>query len=60
MSTQTASQTQISDTATAPTGNQTHRVNGVDVEQIHHVIDALPEGYATIVGERGYRLSCVE
>lgn len=25
--------------------------------RIHHVIDALPEGYATIVGERGYRLS---
>ncbi len=25
--------------------------------QIHEVIDALPEGYNTIVGERGYRLS---
>jgi len=25
--------------------------------RIHHVIDALPEGYDTIVGERGYRLS---
>jgi ATP-binding cassette, subfamily B, bacterial len=25
--------------------------------QIHHVIAALPDGYATIVGERGYRLS---
>jgi ATP-binding cassette subfamily B protein len=25
--------------------------------QIHHVIAALPEGYETIVGERGYRLS---
>ena len=25
--------------------------------RIHHVIDALPEGYTTIVGERGYRLS---
>ncbi len=25
--------------------------------QIHDVIAALPEGYATIVGERGYRLS---
>jgi ATP-binding cassette subfamily B protein len=25
--------------------------------QIHHVIAALPEGYDTVVGERGYRLS---
>jgi len=25
--------------------------------QIHDVIEALPEGYATIVGDRGYRLS---
>lgn len=25
--------------------------------RIHHVIDALPDGYETIVGERGYRLS---
>jgi ATP-binding cassette, subfamily B, bacterial len=25
--------------------------------QIHEVIDALPEGYDTLVGERGYRLS---
>jgi uncharacterized OsmC-like protein len=39
MSTQTA--TRISNKATVPTGNQTHRVNGVDVEQIHHVIDAI-------------------
>jgi ATP-binding cassette, subfamily B, bacterial len=25
--------------------------------RIHHVIERLPDGYATIVGERGYRLS---
>ena len=25
--------------------------------RIHHVIDALPDGYRTVVGERGYRLS---
>src|SRR5205085_2878248 len=25
--------------------------------QIHHVIEALPEGYDTVVGERGYRFS---
>ncbi|MBV8161516.1 MAG: ABC transporter ATP-binding protein [Acidimicrobiia bacterium] len=25
--------------------------------RIHHVIDAMPDGYDTLVGERGYRLS---
>ena len=25
--------------------------------RIHHVIEALPEGYDTVVGERGYRFS---
>jgi ATP-binding cassette subfamily B protein len=28
-----------------------------DAAQIHHVIAALPDGYDTIVGERGYRFS---
>ena len=28
--------------------------------QIHHVIAALPEGYETLVGERGYRFSAGE
>ena len=28
-----------------------------DAARIHHVIAALPEGYDTVVGERGYRFS---
>ncbi len=32
-------------------------IEAAKAARIHHVIDALPEGYDTIVGERGYRLS---
>jgi ATP-binding cassette, subfamily B, bacterial len=28
-----------------------------EAARIHHVIEALPEGYQTVVGERGYRFS---
>src|SRR6202035_3945157 len=28
-----------------------------EAARIHHVIAALPEGYDTVVGERGYRFS---
>ena len=31
-----------------------------EAARIHHVIAALPEGYDTVVGERGYRFSCGE
>ncbi len=32
-------------------------VRACEAAQIHHVVAGLPEGYATVVGERGYRLS---
>ncbi len=32
-------------------------VDACQAAQIHHVIAALPQGYDTVVGERGYRLS---
>jgi len=31
--------------------------NAAEAARIHHVIAALPEGYETVVGERGYRFS---
>jgi ATP-binding cassette subfamily B protein len=31
--------------------------NAAQAARIHHVIAALPEGYDTVVGERGYRFS---
>jgi ATP-binding cassette subfamily B protein len=31
--------------------------SAADAARIHHVIAALPEGYDTVVGERGYRFS---
>jgi ATP-binding cassette subfamily B protein len=31
--------------------------NAAEAARIHHVIAALPEGYDTVVGERGYRFS---
>lgn len=32
-------------------------VAACEAARIHHVVAALPDGYATVVGERGYRLS---
>src|SRR5207302_4255326 len=33
------------------------REAAAEAARIHHVIAALPEGYDTVVGERGYRFS---
>ncbi len=40
-----------------PTATQTEIENACRAANIHDFISALPEGYNTIVGERGYRLS---
>ena len=40
-----------------PDATQAAMESACRAAQIHDVIAALPEGYATIVGERGYRLS---
>jgi ATP-binding cassette subfamily B protein len=40
-----------------PTASHEEIVEACKGARIHHVIDALPDGYNTLVGERGYRLS---
>jgi ATP-binding cassette subfamily B protein len=41
----------------APHASDDQLVAACRAAQIHHVIAALPDGYDTVVGERGYRLS---
>jgi len=40
-----------------PEASDEHLVEAAKAANIHHFISELPEGYQTIVGERGYRLS---
>jgi ATP-binding cassette subfamily B protein len=40
-----------------PEATDAEIVAACQAARIHHVIDAMPDGYDTIVGERGYRLS---
>ncbi|HSL57514.1 MAG TPA: ABC transporter ATP-binding protein [Acidimicrobiales bacterium] len=40
-----------------PDATDAELVAACEAARIHHVIAALPDGYATVVGERGYRLS---
>jgi ATP-binding cassette, subfamily B, bacterial len=40
-----------------PDATDEQLVDAATAARIHHVIDRLPDGYDTIVGERGYRLS---
>jgi ATP-binding cassette subfamily B protein len=40
-----------------PDATDAEVVAACEAARIHHVIAALPDGYATVVGERGYRLS---
>jgi ATP-binding cassette subfamily B protein len=40
-----------------PGATQTELEDACKAARIHHVIAALPDGYDTLVGERGYRLS---
>ncbi|MGH9076599.1 MAG: ABC transporter ATP-binding protein [Acidimicrobiales bacterium] len=40
-----------------PSATDEELVAACQAARIHHVIEALPEGYETLVGERGYRLS---
>ena len=40
-----------------PSATDEELVRAATAARIHHVIERLPDGYSTIVGERGYRLS---
>src|SRR5205823_14776681 len=40
-----------------PDATDTELIAACEAARIHHVIRALPDGYDTLVGERGYRLS---
>jgi ATP-binding cassette subfamily B protein len=40
-----------------PDATDDELVAAAEVARIHHVIAALPDGYETVVGERGYRFS---
>jgi ATP-binding cassette, subfamily B, bacterial len=40
-----------------PDASDADLVRATTAARIHHVIARLPDGYATVVGERGYRLS---
>jgi ATP-binding cassette, subfamily B, bacterial len=40
-----------------PDATDEQLVEACRAARIHHVIAALPDGYGTVVGERGYRLS---
>jgi ATP-binding cassette subfamily B protein len=40
-----------------PDATDAEIIAACEAARIHHVIAALPDGYATVVGERGYRMS---
>jgi ATP-binding cassette subfamily B protein len=40
-----------------PNASEAELIEACQAAHIHDVIDALPDGYETVVGERGYRLS---
>jgi ATP-binding cassette, subfamily B, bacterial len=40
-----------------PDATDTEIVTAAGAAQIHHLISSLPQGYDTVVGERGYRFS---